>query len=58
MSEQQPQETRPATCIECGAVREIESASPGVTKYKPCANCGAIGIVSERHSISTGTVRP
>jgi hypothetical protein len=31
-------------CAGCGAPREIESESPGVTKYKPCARCGAIAI--------------
>jgi len=31
-------------CYHCGAPREIESQTPGVTKYKKCAQCGGIGI--------------
>lgn len=35
-------------CYECDGPREIESQSPGVMKYKPCARCGAIGIRDDR----------
>lgn len=42
-------------CVECGGPREPERSwpKPGITKYKPCPQCGAIGVCrdsEETHS--------
>jgi hypothetical protein len=45
-------------CLGCGGPREIESEKPGITKYKPCAACGTMGLerVEKRPPRSTGKV--
>ena len=36
--------TEEVVCYHCGARAELESQAPGIRTYKPCKNCGRIGV--------------